>query len=197
MMNTKKSSRNSIFRIVLLIPIITGISVIFSFDLKKSLIEGMNEPTEGLGLIQLTHSNPIPSIFPVKSDSIAQFKVTSGFGMRAHPVTKEMKHHFGIDIAAVLGTPVIATADGIVIKVDFQPNGYGHYVLLQHGEEYMTRYAQMNNCLVKVGDRVSQGDLVGQVGSSGMSTDPHLHYEIHKNGKPVDPAGYIKDFVQE
>ena len=99
--------------------------------------------------------------------------------------------HNGIDLAAEEGTPVKATADGVVEKTEEWPEGYGKYIVVVHDDVYTTLYAQLSEMKVKVGEKVKQGDVIGLVGSSGLSTAPHLHYEVRKNGNPVDPADYF------
>ena len=131
------------------------------------------------------HEDP-PSIAPLKNG-----RFTSGYGMRIHPVHKKKRMHRGIDFAAPMGTPVVATASGKVITTDFQKNGYGNHIVIQHDEIYSTKYAQLSKILVKKGEVVQQGDTIGLVGSSGLSTAPHLHYEVRKSGEWVDPKAYL------
>ena len=135
----------------------------------------------------------IPDIMPVKQNSTV--KITSGYGMRKHPITGEMKMHNGIDISAKEGTPVVATADGIVVQKEFQEEGkgYGRMILIRHNETYSTMYTQLSAFNVKVEQKVKKGDIIGYVGQSGLSTGPHLHYEVWKNGKPVNPEDYFNN----
>ena len=130
----------------------------------------------------------IPSIMP-----IGEYEVTSTFGKRIDPFSQEKKQHWGIDLKAPTGTPVLATADGTVISVENQPNGYGKYVVIVHDNNYQTRYAQLSEYKVSVGSKVTKGNVIGLVGSSGRSTAPHLHYEVILNGKRIDPISTIKD----
>jgi len=129
-----------------------------------------------------------PSIWPVEKEKC---RFTSGYGYRIHPIYKEKKFHMGLDLAAEKGTPVKATADGIVEKAEYKPEGYGRFLVIMHNDEYTTLYAQLSEMNVKVGDKVKKGEVIGAVGSSGMSTAPHLHYEVRKDGEPVDPADYF------
>jgi len=110
--------------------------------------------------------------------------------MRKDPVTKEDKMHKGVDFSAKTGTPVIATASGAVEKVEFMKGGYGKYIQIKHDDQYQTLYAQLSEMNVQVGDKVEKGQLIGKVGNTGMSTGPHLHYEVIKNGEKVDPKDY-------
>ncbi len=116
--------------------------------------------------------------------------ITSGFGYRRDPFTGRMKFHEGLDISAPTGTPVYAPADGVVTFVGMR-NGYGLVIEIKHGDRYITRYAHLSESLVRVGQRVQRGDMIARVGNSGRSTGPHLHYEVLKNGVPVNPRRYI------
>ncbi len=135
-----------------------------------------------------TEANPFepPSISPIKNA-----RQTSGFGMRMHPIHKVKKLHRGMDFAAAIGTPVVATADGKVTKVKLQTEGYGKHLVIQHDDIYSTLYAQLSKILVKEGQYVQKGDTIGLVGSSGASTAPHLHYEVRKQGEYVDPEPFL------
>jgi len=112
--------------------------------------------------------------------------LTSYFGMRKSPYTGRPKKHEGLDIAANTGTPVVATADGVVARIETS-SGYGKTVILDHGYGYRTLYAHNSKFLVKRGQKVSRGDKIAEVGNTGRSTGPHVHYEILLNGVPVDP----------
>jgi hypothetical protein len=133
----------------------------------------------------------VPSIKPIPESNIS--RISSGYGIRKHPITGEMKMHHAVDIVAKKGTPVLATADGKVIKKEFKGNGKGHgrYILIQHDQVYSTLYTQLSGFNVKLNQHVKQGDIIGYVGSSGISTGPHLHYEVWKNGEKVDPEVYF------
>lgn len=112
--------------------------------------------------------------------------LTSYFGMRTLPETKIRRIHEGLDIAASTGTPVVATADGVVARVEYSPS-YGKTVVLDHGYGYRTLFAHNSRILVKSGQRVMRGDRIAEVGNTGRSTGPHLHYEVLLNGVPIDP----------
>ncbi|MEX2233240.1 MAG: M23 family metallopeptidase [Cyclobacteriaceae bacterium] len=131
----------------------------------------------------------IPAIQPVANKQL--IALASGFGRRIHPVYKVKKMHNGIDFAASIGTPVYATADGSVTKVEVRFSGYGKMVEIDHGFGYRTRYAHMHDFAVKRGQHVKRGDLIGYVGNTGLSTAPHLHYEVFINDQRVDPVHYF------
>ncbi len=116
--------------------------------------------------------------------------ISSRFGLRADPFNGTFSNHDGIDIAAGMGTPVLAMADGVV-SWSGDRSGYGITVEITHGQGYTTRYAHALAALVNVGDRVIKGQPIAKVGSSGRSTGPHLHIEVRRNGRAVDPAAYL------
>jgi len=117
--------------------------------------------------------------------------ISSGFGMRSDPFTGQSAFHEGVDIASRLGSPIHAMADGVVSFVGEKPN-YGKTVEITHGSGVITRYAHTLSLLAKVGDKVQRGDPIALVGSSGRSTGPHLHVEVLKDGRAVNPAGYLR-----
>lgn len=127
----------------------------------------------------------VPSRMPLEGAAL-----TSGFGMRTHPVLGGRRQHHGIDLAAPTGTPVYATADGIVGRADWYSN-YGLYISINHGGAMETRYAHLSRLAVAAGDNVKKGDLIGYVGSTGRSTGPHLHYEVRVEGIAVNPIPYM------
>ena len=121
-------------------------------------------------------------------------KVSSRFGMRKHPIFKITKMHNGIDIAAPKGTPIYATADGLVSFAD-RNGGYGKVIIINHAGGWQTFYAQLSKIKVVEGQEIKRGQEIGLVGSSGLSTAPHLHYELRKDGKSVNPETYIKFYL--
>lgn len=131
----------------------------------------------------------IPAIQPISNKQLVA--LASGFGMRTHPIYKVKKMHTGIDFAAAIGTPIYATADGTVASVEVKFSGYGKLVEIDHGFGYHTRYAHMHEFNVRSGQRIKRGDLIGYVGNTGLSTAPHLHYEVLINGGQVDPVHYF------
>lgn len=131
----------------------------------------------------------IPAIQPVSNKELT--RIASGFGYRVDPVYKVTKYHAGLDFAAPQGTPIYATADGTVKQADYNEGGYGNHVVINHGYGYETLYGHMYRIKARVGEHVKRGEVIGYVGSTGKSTGPHCHYEVHKNGQPVDPVYYF------
>ncbi len=140
------------------------------------------------------NSNPVPAVsvaIPSRMP-LSDSKLTSGFGMRNHPVTGGRRAHKGIDLSAPTGTPIYATADGRISKADWF-SSYGLYVSIEHGASLQTRYAHMSKLAVANGQMVKKGDIIGYVGSTGRSTGPHLHYEVRMDGKAVNPIPYMAE----
>lgn len=131
----------------------------------------------------------IPAIQPVSNRDLT--RIASGFGYRIDPVYKVAKFHAGLDFAAPQGTPIYATADGVVKQADYNEGGYGNHVVINHGYGYETLYGHMYKIKAHVGDHVKRGEIIGYVGNTGKSTGPHCHYEVHKNGQHVDPVYYF------
>ncbi|HOD11091.1 MAG TPA: peptidoglycan DD-metalloendopeptidase family protein, partial [Flavobacterium sp.] len=127
----------------------------------------------------------IPAIQPVKNEQLK--RMASGFGYRSDPFTKARKMHQGMDFTSPTGTPIFATGDGVVRRADNTASGYGNHIVIQHGYGYETLYGHLSKYKCKAGQRVKRGDIIGYVGSTGRSEAPHLHYEVHKDGKPVNP----------
>ena len=136
----------------------------------------------------------VPSIKPIQEDKLKRkVRHLSGYGMRIHPVHKVKKMHQGIDFTAPRGTSIQATGNGRVIKAVKSRTGYGHHIIIDHGYGYKTLYGHLSEVLVKKGEIVAKGQKIGTVGSSGLSTAPHCHYEVRINNNPVDPINYILD----
>ncbi len=127
----------------------------------------------------------VPSRMPLDAG-----RMSSGYGMRNHPVLKRRRKHNGVDIAAPTGTPVYATADGLIGRADWF-SSYGLYISIDHGADLETRYAHLSRLAVAAGDTVRKGDIIGYVGSTGRSTGPHLHYEVRVDGLAVNPIPYM------
>lgn len=132
-------------------------------------------------------------IFPIKSGD--KIFISAGYGERIHPILKKKKFHRGMDIAAPKGTLIVSVLDGVVRKVNksFEKGkGYGRFIIVDHQNGMSSLYSQMDSYAVKEGQNISKGDIIGKVGSSGISTGPHLHFELKKEGKHVNPNDYFK-----
>jgi murein DD-endopeptidase MepM/ murein hydrolase activator NlpD len=130
----------------------------------------------------------IPAIQPVRNENLK--RMASGFGYRTDPFTKARKMHEGMDFTAKIGAPIFATGDGIVSQADNTASGYGKHVVIRHGYGYETLYAHLSKYNCKAGQRVKRGDIIGYVGSTGRSEGPHLHYEVHKDKRVVNPLNF-------
>ena len=131
----------------------------------------------------------MPAIQPIDNKQLKG--IVSGFGMRIHPIYKTMHMHTGIDFAAALGTPVYATGDGVIEKADNLEEGYGNHVVINHGFGYETLYGHLSRIACTVGEKIKRGQIIGYVGSTGLSTGDHLQYEVIKNGVKVNPISYF------
>ncbi len=130
-----------------------------------------------------------PAIQPVHNKDLT--RIASGFGYRIDPVYKTAKFHAGLDFSAPQGTPIYATADGTVTTSGNTGNGYGNHVIINHGYGYETLYAHMVRVKAPNGKSIKRGEVIGWVGSTGKSTGPHCHYEVHKYGKELDPVYFF------
>ncbi|WP_139958615.1 M23 family metallopeptidase [Flavicella sediminum] len=130
----------------------------------------------------------IPAIQPVSNKNLK--RMASGYGYRIHPIYKTKKYHWGMDFSAPKGTPVYATGDGKVSKAIKSRRGLGNHVQINHGFGYKTNYGHMESFVVRKNQNVQRGDLIGYVGTSGTSTAPHLHYEVVKGDRKVNPVYY-------
>lgn len=130
-----------------------------------------------------------PAIQPVSNKDLT--RIASGFGYRIDPIYKTTKMHAGIDFTAPQGTPVYATANGRISTAGNTGNGYGNHVIVNHGYGYETLYGHMVRVKARNGQEVKRGEIIGWVGSTGKSTGPHLHYEVHKNGTKIDPVYFF------
>ena len=131
-------------------------------------------------------SGSIPSLMPVPTN-----RLTSAFGMRWHPVLGGRRPHMGVDLAGPVGTPVHATADGVIGRADWF-SSYGLYVQIEHGGQLETRYGHMSRLNVAAGQIVHRGDVIGYIGTTGRTTGPHLHYEVRVDGVAVNPMPYMQ-----
>ncbi|NBC82146.1 MAG: peptidoglycan DD-metalloendopeptidase family protein [Bacteroidetes bacterium] len=130
----------------------------------------------------------VPAIQPVSNSDLR--RTASGWGYRLHPIYKIRKFHYGMDFTAPTGTEIYATGDGVIKDTDRSKRGYGNKVVIDHGYGYQSLYAHMQDFNVRQGQKVKRGDVIGYVGNTGLSTAPHLHYEVIVNGKKVNPVNY-------
>lgn len=142
----------------------------------------------GLALNREKQLAALPAIQPISNKDLT--RTASGWGFRIHPIYKILKFHYGMDFTAPTGTEVYATGNGTIEVVDWSRRGYGNQIVINHGYGYKTMYAHLSDFNVKVGQEVKRGDVIGYVGNTGLSTAPHLHYEIWLNGKKVNPINY-------
>ncbi|MDA3781072.1 MAG: M23 family metallopeptidase [Bacteroidales bacterium] len=145
-----------------------------------------------------SNKNPIlyyPTISPIKAKDF--IKLTSPFGWRNHPTEKKVLFHEGVDISARVSTPIYSTAQGRVAKIMHSKYGYGNRVVIKHAYGFETLYAHMGIIYVRKGQWINKNQLIGTVGNTGLSTGPHLHYEIRKNNQPRDPLGYFYTNITE
>ena len=133
----------------------------------------------------------IPAIQPLSNKDLS--RIASGFGQRIDPIYKTPKFHAGVDFSAKTGTPIYSTGDGKVIRVRKSKKGYGNHVKIDHGYGYTTLYAHMSKYIVRKGQKVKRGEIIGYVGNTGKSVAPHLHYEVHKDNIKVDPKYFFFD----
>jgi murein DD-endopeptidase MepM/ murein hydrolase activator NlpD len=130
----------------------------------------------------------LPAIQPVDNKDLN--RMASGFGFRIHPIYRVARMHTGLDFSADIGTEIYATGDGVVKSPD-GGSGYGLHVVIDHGFGYQTLYAHMSRMAVRPGQKVKRGQVIGYVGNTGVSSGPHLHYEVIKNGEKINPAYYF------
>ncbi len=145
--------------------------------------------TENKELLSVESNQPINSAVSTRQMPTVG-RISSGFGMRFHPIDRRMKFHAGMDIAAPIGTPIKAAADGIVTFAGVK-KGYGNVVIVTHDDGTETFYAHASRLFVEEGQTVKAGTTIAAVGSTGKSTGPHLHFEVRENGQPVDPSKFL------
>lgn len=157
---------------------------------KKAYIQSKSlDELENLAKRKEDMLRSIPAIQPISNNDLK--RIASSFGMRIHPFYKVPKMHTGMDFTAPTGTDIYATGDGVILKVDYSQRGYGNHVVIDHGFGYATLYAHMHSISVRPGQKVKRGSVIGQVGNTGMSVAPHLHYEVHKAGRQINPINYF------
>ena len=188
MMTKTKSSVNNRYKFLSIIPVCIGLIIIYSFtNLKPNNFNGsLNEKSD-------QKNDKISFIVPI--DQAKLDKVTARFGNIFNPSDNKEIFHKGIDFKAPAGTNVFAGLEGKIILTEISDEAYGNQIIIQHSEVYQTRYAHLDKILVKKGQTVNQGDVIGTVGNTGKSTGPHLHFEIMKNGEPVNPEHYFHNIT--
>lgn len=164
---------------MILIPVVC----ILAFAFSKKPLDTSTKSSDVTGVV----GKNVPSIAPV---DLSKTKITSGYGMRMHPILNEVRLHTGIDFESLEGEIVKATADGIVME-NTVDEYRGQFLLIKHGDTFSTSYSHLQRAIVKVGDAIQEGQTIGYVGNTGLSKGVHLHYEVLKNGTAVDPKDYL------
>ena len=180
MITKNKTSVSYVGVYLLILPIIC--LLLFAFTSSNHKIVLISNDT-----VSVNSDEYIPSIFPV---DVKIVKSTSGYGQRMNPFTNKKDFHYGIDIAISVGEKVRSTAKGIVVETGTD-SIKGNYIIINHNKDFSTFYAKLKSVSVKVGDKIEKGEIIGYSGNTGISTGPHLHYEVIKNGKQVDPKDYL------
>ena len=170
-------------------PLITSLDTRLDLLAKKLVIQSKSyDEVVEMAVNKEKRLSARPAIQPISIKELYHFG--SAFGFRVHPILHVFRMHAGIDLTCPRGTSIFATADGVVREAGYTSGGYGNKILVDHGYGYVTLYGHCDKVFVKRGDRVNRGDVIGAVGSTGLSMAPHLHYEVHVNGKPVNPINY-------
>ena len=159
----------------------------------EARVVSLEKESDSIGLLLAEHQKEQPDYVPgdiAFEAPLAKFSYGSHFGMRLHPILHYERLHAGADLSAPAGTDIHAAAKGKVVVAEVR-GGYGNCVVISHGHGIATVYAHQSRMLVQVGDKVKAGDLIGEVGSTGLSTGPHLHFETRVRGVPVDPENFI------
>jgi murein DD-endopeptidase MepM/ murein hydrolase activator NlpD len=160
----------------------------------KTLSSFLNESVEsfeeitGLLVSQGELLVELPTMWPLKN---VRGRITNFFGPSVHPFTRKWYLHKGIDLAYKRGTPIVSTANGKVVEKGYEPLGFGNYVVIRHRYGFFTKYAHMDKSYIKEGQTVTQGQVIGRMGNTGLSTGPHLHYEVRIGSQVVDPERYL------
>lgn len=170
-------------------------SLVLSTEWKLELLaQGLYRASLSLDDVELLSKNKdamaerVPAIWPLDRRSVRGN--IGAFGMRVHPISRQVRMHDGIDFSVPIGTPIVSTGSGVV-STDRNRTGYGIQVLIDHGFGYKTRYAHLSRAAVAVGQTIKRGQVIGYAGNTGRSSGPHLHYEVIHRGKPVNPISYF------
>ena len=156
---------------------------------KQTVVQSKSlDEIERLALNKAALLEAIPSIQPIKNEDLT--RMASGYGYRIDPFTKTRKKHNGMDFTAKRGTPVYATGNGIIKRADNRSSGFGNHIRIDHGFGYFSLYAHLSKYNVRRGQKVKRGDVIGYVGNTGRSVGPHLHYEILKDNKKINPLNF-------
>lgn len=196
MISKNISKKKTVIRTIISTVFVAGIFMFYGFNNQK-LIEPIIE--KQTMTFSIDSSNKVPSILPLKEGG--EYWIGSHYGFRMHPfLSGKRKKHIGIDIVALRGTDVIVSADGEVIESKYLKT-YGNFIKVKHNDDFITLYAHLSERKVKIGDKVKVKDVIGKVGSTGLSTRPHLHYEVRKLSieniyECVDPVGYIQNIEE-
>ena len=156
---------------------------------KQTVVQSKSlDEIERLALNKAALLEAIPSIQPIKNEDLT--RMASGYGYRIDPFTKTRKKHNGMDFTAKRGTPVYATGNGIIKRADNRSSGFGNHIRIDHGFGYFSLYAHLSKYNVRRWQKVKRGDVIGYVGNTGRSVGPHLHYEILKDNKKINPLNF-------
>lgn len=186
MISKIKTNKLAYGKLLIALPLLFAGMFLLSFSNSYVLAQSNSEPEAA----EISGSKDIPCIRPVDE---TKSKISSEYGMRMHPIYNVEKFHKGVDFKAPVGTPVKTTATGTVRKIETeyeQGKGYGMYIIIDHVQGYSTMYTQLSGYKVKEGEKVKCGEVIGYVGETGITTGPHLHYEVMKDGENVNPADY-------
>jgi murein DD-endopeptidase MepM/ murein hydrolase activator NlpD len=168
-----------------------GLAELTQLEREAQLLQASLSRAKEMVLIQADRMRRMPSSLPV-----AFGQRTSGFGYREDPFNGDWRMHEGVDFEAPVGTPVLAPADGVVVQTG-RDSGFGIVVRVDHGYGIETLFGHLSRVRVEVGELVRRGDRLGDVGNTGRSTAAHLHYEVHRGGRPVDPDSYLMTELAE
>jgi hypothetical protein len=169
--------------------IVIGVKSSLDKIMKKIYVQSVSyNKIEDLAKNKVNMLACVPAIMPISNKDLT--RTASGWGYRIHPIYKILKFHYGMDFTAAIGTDVYATGDGFVEETESSKRGYGNKIIIDHGFGYKSIYGHLNEISVKKGQFVHRGDVIGFVGSSGLSTAPHLHYEVELNNNRVNPVNF-------